>query len=250
MNDTYITLVGNVSAEPRQYDCSDGSRATSLRLASTRRVFDRASQTWHDGETTFYAVRCYRTLAENVARSVRLGQPIVVYGKLRIRSYERDGQRRTSAEVEATSVGHDLRRGVSTFQRPQRGPSSPALDQAAHEHLVAAPHTRFPAAADGHLTALPGGPPTAAPGDRAPAPVADAPFAIPFAEPAVASEWDPTLPAAQAPPPDWDPAEPSAMAEPFPEAEVATAAERAPLSPAETGAPQWVAPFATDPVAA
>ncbi|WP_380844088.1 single-stranded DNA-binding protein [Sphaerisporangium dianthi] len=132
MNDTYITLVGNVTADPRQYDCNDGSRVTSLRLASTRRVFDRSSQTWHDGETTFYAVRCYRSLADNVARSIKLGQPIVVHGRLRIRSYDRDGERRFTAEVEATSVGHDLRRGVSTFQRPQRGPASPAFDQTAH----------------------------------------------------------------------------------------------------------------------
>ncbi|MET8144375.1 single-stranded DNA-binding protein [Sphaerisporangium sp. NPDC005288] len=129
MNDTYITLVGNVTADPRQFNFNDGTRVTSLRLASTRRVFDRSSQTWHDGETSFYSVRCYRTLAENVAQSIKLGQPIVVHGRLRIRSYERDGERRFVAEVEATSVGHDLRRGVSTFERPQRGPAAPAFDE-------------------------------------------------------------------------------------------------------------------------
>ncbi|WP_248965323.1 single-stranded DNA-binding protein [Sphaerisporangium perillae] len=136
MNDIYITLVGNVAADPRQYQLNDGSRVTSLRLASTRRVFDRPSQTWHDGETTFYAVRCYRALAENVARSIKLGQPIVVHGKLRIRSYERDGERRFMAEVEATSVGHDLRRGVSSFERPQRGVTAPVFDEMAREQLA------------------------------------------------------------------------------------------------------------------
>ncbi len=136
MNDIYITLNGNVAADPRQYHFDDGTRVTSLRLASTRRVFDKASQSWHDGETTFYAVRCYRILAENVAQSIKLGQPIVVHGKLRIRSYERDGERRFLAEVEATSVGHDLRRGVSRFEKAQRGASTPAFDDLARERLA------------------------------------------------------------------------------------------------------------------
>lgn len=133
MNDIYITLSGNVAAEPRQYRFDDGMCVTSLRLATTPRVFDRASQTWRDGETSFYAVRCYRALADNVARSVRRGQPIVVHGKLRIRSYEREGDRRFTAEVEAVSIGHDLRRGVTTFQKPQRVAPAPAFDDLARE---------------------------------------------------------------------------------------------------------------------
>ncbi|WP_344945600.1 single-stranded DNA-binding protein [Sphaerisporangium flaviroseum] len=136
MNDIYITLHGNVAADPRQYHFDDGSLVTSLRLASTRRVFDKASQSWHDGETTFYAVRCYRALADNVVQSIKVGHPIVVHGKLRIRSYERDGQRRFLAEVEALSVGHDLRRGVSTFERSQRGVSTPAFDEFARQGLA------------------------------------------------------------------------------------------------------------------
>ncbi|GII79020.1 hypothetical protein Sru01_40020 [Sphaerisporangium rufum] len=125
MNDIYITVLGNVAADPRRHSFADGSSATSLRVASTRRVFDRATQSWQDGETTFYTVRCYRSLAENVARSVRLGHPVVVHGRLRIRSYERDGQRRLAAEVEAASVGHDLRRGVTGFQKAHRGAHPP-----------------------------------------------------------------------------------------------------------------------------
>jgi single-strand DNA-binding protein len=136
MNDIYITLNGNVTTEPRQYHFDDGSLVTSLRLATTRRVFDKASQSWHDGETTFYAVRCYRALADNVAQSIKVGQPVIVHGKLRIRSYERDGERRFLAEVEATSVGHDLRRGVSSFEKSQRGVSTPAFDEAARQGLA------------------------------------------------------------------------------------------------------------------
>ncbi len=135
MNDIYITLTGNVVADPRQFHFDDGTRVTSLRLAATPRLFDRSSQSWHDGETSYYAVRCHRALADNVAQSVKIGQPVVVHGKLRIRSYEREGERRFIAEVEAVSVGHDLRRGVSSFQT-QRGPSAPAFDDRARDQLA------------------------------------------------------------------------------------------------------------------
>ncbi|GII84110.1 hypothetical protein Ssi03_21000 [Sphaerisporangium siamense] len=126
MNDIYITLSGNVIAEPRQFAAEAGPRVTSLRVASTPRLYDKPTQSWYDGETSYYVVRCYRVLAENVARSVKAGQPVVVHGKLRIRSLDRDGQRRSVAEVEAVSVGHDLRRGVSVFDRPQRTSLTPA----------------------------------------------------------------------------------------------------------------------------
>jgi single-strand DNA-binding protein len=117
VNDTYITLGGNVVTEPRQYRSKDGTAAAYLRIASSPRIFDRRSETWRDGETAYYGVWCHRALAENVLRCVRQGHPIVVHGRLRVRSYEKEGQRRHSVEVDAAMLGHDLRRGVSEFGR-------------------------------------------------------------------------------------------------------------------------------------
>ncbi|MFF4777392.1 single-stranded DNA-binding protein [Microtetraspora fusca] len=121
MSDVYVTLSGNVTADPRQYQFPDGSRATSLRLAVNRRVLDRRSQTWTTQDTTYYTVRCYRGLADNVAQSVRKGHPLVVYGRLRIRQFQdRQGEQRFLAEVEASSVGHDLKWGIASFEKPVR----------------------------------------------------------------------------------------------------------------------------------
>jgi single-strand DNA-binding protein len=41
----------------------------------------------------------------------------VVHGRLRERGYEVEGQRRTSLDIEATTVGHDLTRGVASFRK-------------------------------------------------------------------------------------------------------------------------------------
>jgi single-strand DNA-binding protein len=120
MNDIYITLTGNVAAEPRQHIFDDGSKVTSLRVLTAHRYFDRKSGQWVDGDRVCFAVRCWRTLGENVAQSVRLGQPVVVSGKLRIREFGPEGDRRFMPEIEASAVGHDLRWGTGTFVKPER----------------------------------------------------------------------------------------------------------------------------------
>ncbi|MFD0889236.1 single-stranded DNA-binding protein, partial [Streptosporangium algeriense] len=134
MNDIHITLTGNVAAPPRQHTFPDGSRVTSLRVASTSRYFDRDSQQWCNGETTYFGIRCFRGLADNVAQSIRAGQPVVVQGRLRIREFTHEGERRFLPEVEASSLGHDLRWGLGSFSKPQRGGAAPVLGrQERHE---------------------------------------------------------------------------------------------------------------------
>lgn len=120
MNDIYVTLTGNIAAEPRQHTFDDGTRVTSLRLATRHRYFDRKAQTWVDGETVYFAVRCWRGLGDNVVQSVRAGQPVIVSGRLRIREFGAEGARRFMPEVEATAIGHDLRWGLGAFSKPER----------------------------------------------------------------------------------------------------------------------------------
>ncbi|MEO3862821.1 single-stranded DNA-binding protein [Acrocarpospora sp. B8E8] len=125
MSEIYVTLSGNVTDDPKQFHFGDGSRATSMRVAVNRRFLDRQTQTWQDGETTYYTVRCYRALADHVAQSVRRGHPVVVSGKLRVKQFERGGEQRFWVEVEAVSVGHDLKWGITSFERPVRGSTGP-----------------------------------------------------------------------------------------------------------------------------
>jgi single-strand DNA-binding protein len=118
-----VTVVGHVAKEPQLRVTASGARVTGFRLASTERRFNREINAWRDGETIFYAVTCWRTTAENVASSVKVGQPLVVHGRLRDGSYDdKEGQRRTVFEIEAYALGHDLSRGVATFVKA--GPAS------------------------------------------------------------------------------------------------------------------------------
>lgn len=122
MNDTTVTVMGNVALEPRMRVTSGGARVTSFRLAVNERRFIKELNTWRDGETMWFTVSAWRTLAENVHDSVFKGQPVVVHGRLRVRIYDdKEGQQRTSVEIDAISVGHDLTRGTSAFQKMPPG---------------------------------------------------------------------------------------------------------------------------------
>ncbi|WP_225844558.1 single-stranded DNA-binding protein [Streptomyces sp. HPF1205] len=117
MNETLVTVVGNVATEPETTVTATGLAVTRFRLATTARRFDSERGGWTDGPTSFYTVRAWRTLAGNVKESVGLGEPLVVQGRLRVREEEKDGRRYVSAEIEATAIGHDLARGIARFAR-------------------------------------------------------------------------------------------------------------------------------------
>ena len=124
MNETLVTVAGNVASETRERVTAAGVRVASFRLASTERRYNKELQAWRDGDTVYYTVTCWRSMAENAAESVQKGQPMIVHGRLRVSSYEKDGLPRTAVEIEARSLGHDLTWGVSTFTKA--GPSTGA----------------------------------------------------------------------------------------------------------------------------
>jgi single-strand DNA-binding protein len=117
MSDT-ITLNGLVATTPRNIITGDGMSITSFRLATNQRRFDRGRNEWIDGDTNWYTVTTFRTLATNVAQSLNKGERIIVSGRIRIRDWESDeGQTGISIEVDTDSICHDLAFGTSSFTR-------------------------------------------------------------------------------------------------------------------------------------
>ncbi len=137
MNEAQVVLAGYVAREPKFRKTHNGYSYTSLRVGYTPRRMDRDSGEWSDGGTSFVTVFCWRGLADNVATCVRKGDPVLVKGKLQVRPFtDKEGAKRVAVEVEASSIGHDLNRGVAMFQRAQRPTGETALERAAS---VAAP---------------------------------------------------------------------------------------------------------------
>lgn len=123
LNEAQISLTGYVATQPLTRTVGNGALNLTMRVAWTPRRQDRVTGEWVDGNTSYVTVICWRKLASNVAICLRKGDPVVVKGRLSVRTYDKDGVTRTVVEVEASSVGHDLSRGVAQFQRvrPQTG---------------------------------------------------------------------------------------------------------------------------------
>src|SRR3954469_22241016 len=112
---------GNLAGAPTQKTVANGSRKTRLRIASSTRRFDRALNEWVDGDTLYITVTCWRQLADNVFRSLRKGDSVLVQGRLRYFEYDDADSKRTSRyEVDAHHVAADLTRYPVTFARPPR----------------------------------------------------------------------------------------------------------------------------------
>jgi single-strand DNA-binding protein len=157
MNEAQVFVAGYVAREPKFRKTHNGYSYTSLRVGYTPRRMDRDSGEWSDGGTSFVTVFCWRRLADNVATCVRKGDPVLIKGKLQVRPYtDKDGAARVAVEVEASSIGHDLARGVANFQRAHRTAGETALERAAAEGRADEPGAPDPAA-DGVPSAAPGG---------------------------------------------------------------------------------------------
>jgi single-strand DNA-binding protein len=125
MYETVVTIVGNLVDEPRMRTTDSGIEVAGFRIASTSRRFDRQNGEWVDGASVYLGVTCWRTLGINVVASLAKGDPVVVYGKLQTRQYEKDGQTRSSYELDAFAVGPDLGRGTASFRRLPRSTVPP-----------------------------------------------------------------------------------------------------------------------------
>jgi single-strand DNA-binding protein len=112
-----MTIVGNLVESPKLRRTKNGHYVANFRIASTSRRFDREKNAWVDGGTLFVTVTAWRALGENVAQSLRKGQPVIVTGRYYQREYEREEALKIAYELEASAVGHDLTRGVASFEK-------------------------------------------------------------------------------------------------------------------------------------
>ncbi|MFB8174950.1 single-stranded DNA-binding protein [Streptomyces sp. NPDC055966] len=127
MNETVVCVVGNVATQPVYREPASGP-SVRFRLAVTSRYWDREKSAWTDGHTNFFTVWANRQLAVNVVASVEVGQPVVVQGRLKVRTEVRDGQQQwASADIDAVTIGHDLARGTAAFVRAAKPEAQPAV---------------------------------------------------------------------------------------------------------------------------
>jgi single-strand DNA-binding protein len=112
---TLVTVIGNLVKDPEFKDLGSGKVLAKLRVASTDR-FQDSDGLWKDGDTAFYDVVCWRTLAENVSANLTKGNKVIVHGKLKYREFDRkDGTKGNAFEIDATDIGQSMSFKKSAF---------------------------------------------------------------------------------------------------------------------------------------
>lgn len=123
--ETVVTVVGNLTADPELRYTQNGVPVANFTIASTPRNYDRASNEWKDGEALFLRASAWREFAEHIAGSLTKGMRVIAQGRLRQRSYQdREGNNRTSIELEVDEIGPSLRYATAQVTRAQGGDSS------------------------------------------------------------------------------------------------------------------------------
>ena len=128
-NDTTITVIGNLTADPELRFTQSGVAVANFTIASTPRTFDKQRNEWVDGEALFLRSTIWRDAAENVAESLEKGSRVVAQGRLVQRAFtDREGNNRTSIELDVDEIGPSLRYAtarVTKVDRRQSGGRAP-----------------------------------------------------------------------------------------------------------------------------
>jgi single-strand DNA-binding protein len=120
--ETIITVVGNLTSDPELRYTQNGLAVANFTIASTPRTFDRQANDWKDGEALFLRASVWREFAEHVAGSLTKGSRVIATGRLKQRSYEtKEGEKRTSIELEIDEIGPSLRYATAQVTRASGG---------------------------------------------------------------------------------------------------------------------------------
>ncbi|MBF4459447.1 single-stranded DNA-binding protein [Pseudoclavibacter sp. VKM Ac-2867] len=114
-------FVGNLTADPELRYTQNGIAVANATVAVNDRIRDPQTNEWKDGPTTFMRFSVWRDLAEHFAQSMRKGQEVMVVGKVKQSEYtDKEGNKRTSFELDAEHVAASLRFGTTEFRKSAR----------------------------------------------------------------------------------------------------------------------------------
>ncbi|MFQ4149136.1 single-stranded DNA-binding protein [Arthrobacter sp. LAPM80] len=114
----HISLRGFVCSDIVVNTTDSGTVIGKFRMGSNMRRLDPITNQWVDGQTNWFRVNVFRTLASNAMVSIHKGDRILIVGKLKVTSYFRkDGTPATGVEIDADSIGPDLQFGTANYRR-------------------------------------------------------------------------------------------------------------------------------------
>lgn len=141
--ETTLTIIGNLTEDIGLKFVPSGAAVANFTVASTPRTFDKNTNEWKDGDPLFMRCTLWRKAAENLAESnLTKGTRVMVTGTLKQRSWEQDGTKRTSIEMDVEEVGVSLKfttAAVNNAARPSANQAEGGWGQSTHGAPTADP---------------------------------------------------------------------------------------------------------------
>ena len=120
-NDNFVQIIGNVTRDPELRFTTGGAAVCSFGVAWTPRRRNPQTGEWEDGDTSFFNCTAWRDLGENIAATISKGTRVVVTGSVKARDWEdRDGNKRTSIEIDVDDCAPSLRWAQAQIERTSR----------------------------------------------------------------------------------------------------------------------------------
>lgn len=115
-----ITVSGNVTRDPELRFTPSGQAICSFGLAVNRSWQNRQTQEWEE-QTSFFDVKAWAQLGQNISDTVSKGTRVVVSGRLEQRSWETEqGDRRSAVDIVADDVAVSLLYATADVVRNER----------------------------------------------------------------------------------------------------------------------------------
>ncbi|MDY0104194.1 MAG: single-stranded DNA-binding protein [Lentimicrobium sp.] len=97
-----VILIGNLGKDPEVISFDGGVKKASFSLATSEVYRTRDGQDME--QTEWHNIVLWRGLAEVAEKYLRKGSQIYVEGRIKSRSYEKDGQKRFITEIECDNL--------------------------------------------------------------------------------------------------------------------------------------------------
>lgn len=128
-----VILIGNLGKDPEIRHLENGVAVANFTIATTESYKDRTTGERRD-QTEWHNIVLWRGLAEVSEKYLKKGDSVYIEGKLRTRSWEKDGVTRYTTEIVAdnmTMLGGN-RGGSSSAPPPDQEPVSSQRENASY----------------------------------------------------------------------------------------------------------------------
>ncbi len=96
-----VLLIGNLGSDPEYKTLDNNASVARLRIATTE-TYQKDGQRVEN--TEWHTVNLWRNLADTAHKYLKKGDKVYIEGKLKTRTWEEQGQKRYSTEIEGLSM--------------------------------------------------------------------------------------------------------------------------------------------------